>query len=86
MCVSIYIYKYIYIYNFRLNTVYPSGTESPNSRLSHKNCNLVYFSNCVQMCGCWYSGVSDTVRCACACVTAGTAAAAVSGKRLYFIL
>jgi hypothetical protein len=53
-----------YIYTLRWSAVCSSGTESHNSRMSYNKCGLVYFIKCVQICGCWYSGVSDTVRCA----------------------
>jgi len=43
--------------------------ESHNSRLSYNKCGLVYFINSVQISGCWYSDVSDTV----VCVTVVTA-------------
>jgi len=53
-----------YIYSVRWSTVWFNGTENRNSRISYNKCSLVYYINCVQICGCWQSDVSDTVRCA----------------------
>ena len=53
-----------YIYTVSWTAVCSSGTESHNSRIGYNKYGLVYFINCVQICGCWQSDVSDTVRCA----------------------
>lgn len=53
-----------YIYVVRWCAVWFSGTESHNPRMSYNKCGLMYFINCIQICGCWQRDISDTVRCA----------------------
>ena len=56
------ILQYIYIALWW--AVWFSGTESHNPRMNYNKWGLMYFINCVKICGCWQRDVSETMRCA----------------------